>query len=172
MYKIPCTCRWRASSVNCLVPRSKNHLTKMKPNTCALVVTHAITMQERTPCCHKNIFLPWDRARHQQIFKKTGLLWNEQFTWFLSFTLYWGWKNVKTIGCEQQNNNCGLFSIANATELEVKHSGKVFPIIVIKFHFDTVPLVILATVTKPRGGKCLKYRSHGQNIPVMQMCAA
>ena len=96
----------------------------------------------------------------------------KQFTWFLSFTLYWGWKNVKTIGCEQQNNNCGQFSIANATELEVKHSGKVFPIIVIKFHFDTVPLVILATVTKPRGGKCLKYRSHGQNIPGMQMCAA
>ena len=33
-----------------------------------------------------------------------------------------GGKSVSTIGCDQQNNNryCGLFSIANATELAFK----------------------------------------------------
>ena len=77
---------------------------------------------ERKSCCHKNILLPWDRARRQQRIQTTIVLWNEQFTWFLSITLHWLWKSVITIGCDQQNNNkdCGPFSIANATELAFK----------------------------------------------------
>ena len=38
-------------------------------------------------------------------FRKQALFKNEQFTWFLSFTLYCGWKSVSAKGSAQQNNN-------------------------------------------------------------------
>ena len=47
---------------------------------------------------------------------------NSSLVIFLLLTLYLEWKSVSTIGCDQQNNNrdCGPFSIANATVLAFK----------------------------------------------------
>ena len=46
----------------------------------------------------------------------------KQFTWFLSFKLYWKGNSVSIIGCDQHNitRDCGLFSITNVTDLALK----------------------------------------------------
>ena len=98
----------------------------MKPNTGALMVTNAISMQEWT--CRKEILLSQKysstlrQSSASTRIQKTGILENEKFTWFLSFTLYWGRKSVSTIGCDKQNNNRdrSLVSIAKTTELAFK----------------------------------------------------
>ena len=100
----------------------------MKPNTGARMVTNALTMQEWT--CRKEILLSQKYTftletgqgrQPKNSNNSSSLKWTVHLVPFFYITLVME-ECPLAIGCDQQNNNkdCGPFSIANATELAFK----------------------------------------------------